>query len=99
MGPEVGNVYNVFSLKEDIDRRSRIFAHIEHRIAAQIDVAFLTVNRNGSKDISLSQKQVAVFGLTNASCISQHRIKDRLKVAWRGADNFENLGRRSLLFQ
>ena len=36
----------------------RIVAHIEHWIAPQIDVAFLTVDRYGAKDISLPQKQI-----------------------------------------
>jgi len=72
---------NLFGLEEGVDRRSWIVAHIEHRIAAQIDVAFLAVDCNGAKYRPLAQKQMPELGLTKAGGIRQNGIKHRLQFA------------------
>src|SRR5262249_52509069 len=81
IGLQIGYLDNLFCLEEEIDWGSRIVAHIEHRIAAQIDVAFLAIDCNRTKDVTLAQKQMPKLGLTNASGIRQHGIEDGLKLS------------------
>src|SRR5262249_28178837 len=52
-----------------------------------------------AKPVSLIEKEVAEFGLAEPDGIRQHRLKHRLQIARRRADDAQYLGRRRLLLQ
>jgi hypothetical protein len=87
---------NLFGGGEAIDRSSQIFAHIEHRVASQIDVALLAMDGDSKKDRSLTEQQMAICGLTDVGGIRQNNVEDWLELARRGADNFQHFGGRVL---
>src|SRR6516162_1741225 len=49
--------------------------------------------------LAIIGKQVTEFCLTEAACVGQNSLKDRLKVAWRTGDRAEHLRGRRLLLQ
>jgi hypothetical protein len=61
-----------------------MLTQVDHRITPPlIGVAFFAVDRDGTKVRSIAQKQIAEFSLTDASCVRQHCIEDRLKLTGR----------------
>ena len=82
IGPEIGNVDDLFGLQHTIKRDSRTVTQVDFGIARPVfDVVLLAIDRDGSKDGALAQEQIAERGFTDASRIRQHGIEDGLKIA------------------
>ena len=57
------------------------------------------VKRNSAKRICAIEVQRAEPGLADAGRLLQHGLKHGLKLAWRAADDLQDLGGRGLLLQ
>src|SRR5262249_25974629 len=98
-GRNVGNVAYLLALYNTMEARSG--AGADHRLALPLlgISRWQVVKRNGTEAIALAQPQDAELGLTDARGILQHRLKYRLQIAGRRADDAQHLGGRGLLLQ
>ena len=60
IGPEVGKMDNLFCTDYTVERNSRVVAQVDFRVAAiMINVILFAVNRDGVKQVIVTQKQIA----------------------------------------
>src|SRR5262249_24845454 len=61
--------------------------------------AGISVSRGKLDHIAVADTQIAVRSATGEPGLLENRIKDRCEVAWRGVNDLQYLGSRSLLLQ
>ena len=82
IGPEVGYVDNLFGVGDAVEWDSRMVAQFDNGIAPLIiGVPLRAVDRDSAKGITFEEPQMAERSLTDARCIRQHRIENRLQLA------------------
>ena len=73
---------NLFGVGDTVERDSRIVAQVDHGVAPQIVEAFLAMDCDGAKGITFEKPKIAERGFTDAGCVRQKSIEDRLQIAW-----------------
>ena len=86
LGREIGNVDNLFGSGDPAERHVLMIAH--HRFTPQPCGMgrWRTVGRSYAEAFSLTEKQIAQFGLTQPRCVLQHGVRKpaaSLPVNWR----------------